>query len=435
MTRANMILYFFNSIEHLLKQRKVRYVQVKPNHLISILLFIMGITCSGSMSYAATINVNTTADENGSNSSRCSLREAVTAANTNRAFGGCIAGGDWDVIRLTTSGTYKLPNGMLTITSALKIDGIDRASRTINGEFARRIFNIDSTAGYVEIFNLTMANGNADTGGGAIFIRSAEVYLKNTVIRGCTVVSGGGGIYGDRAVVTVEKSLIQSNTGGPRGGGIWVTNGSFLFISQSTIEGNTASNGAGITATSSNSSVHIQQSTISGNKGSIRGGGIQLSGGRLEIYDTTITKNSTEASITGGTSVNGGGIWVGSGAFAQLSNSILADNISTSGYGRDCQINSGTIVSNGFNLIGSAGIDGTAHNCGVTPTTGDSFGTRISVRSARLNDLTTTFPRVHVPRFDSEVIDTGSCPGGFGIDQLGVERPRGAACDKGSIEY
>ena len=40
---------------------------------------------------AATITVNTFGDEVGANPATCAVREAITAANTDAAFGGCPA--------------------------------------------------------------------------------------------------------------------------------------------------------------------------------------------------------------------------------------------------------------------------------------------------------------------------------------------------------
>src|SRR5262249_53069861 len=59
---------------------------------------------------AADINVTTTADEFNTNNAACSLREAVQAANTNAAFGGCTAGSvsSPDTITLTSGQTYGL---------------------------------------------------------------------------------------------------------------------------------------------------------------------------------------------------------------------------------------------------------------------------------------------------------------------------------------
>src|SRR3954451_11338058 len=55
---------------------------------------------------AASITVNTTADEYDTGAG-CSLREAIQAANTDAAFGGCAAGSGADTISVP-AGTYTL---------------------------------------------------------------------------------------------------------------------------------------------------------------------------------------------------------------------------------------------------------------------------------------------------------------------------------------
>ena len=54
---------------------------------------------------AATITVNTTADEFNTGPG-CSLREAIRAANTDAAFGGCPAGSGADTITFCVNGTF-----------------------------------------------------------------------------------------------------------------------------------------------------------------------------------------------------------------------------------------------------------------------------------------------------------------------------------------
>ena len=80
--------------------------------------------------FFATITVTTTADENGTNPAACSLREAITAANTNAAFGGCSAGAaGLDTIGFNVgSGTPTINvsavlGALPTITEAATIDG------------------------------------------------------------------------------------------------------------------------------------------------------------------------------------------------------------------------------------------------------------------------------------------------------------------------
>ena len=63
-------------------------------------LFCMGLSgllCAGGLG-ATTILVTTPNDQFGEDTTKCALREAVQAANTNAAFGGCAAGTETDII-------------------------------------------------------------------------------------------------------------------------------------------------------------------------------------------------------------------------------------------------------------------------------------------------------------------------------------------------
>src|SRR4051794_8452232 len=75
--------------------------------------------------YAAGIGVNTTVDEFGTGAN-CSLREAIQAANTDAAFGGCSAGSGTDTINVP-AGTYTLtiPNGGSTNEDANATGDLD----------------------------------------------------------------------------------------------------------------------------------------------------------------------------------------------------------------------------------------------------------------------------------------------------------------------
>jgi len=53
--------------------------------------------------YAANIVVNTTEDQDDEDFTKCSLREAIIASNTKKAYGGCIAG---ERFYVDLAGTY-----------------------------------------------------------------------------------------------------------------------------------------------------------------------------------------------------------------------------------------------------------------------------------------------------------------------------------------
>ncbi|MDO8494862.1 MAG: CSLREA domain-containing protein, partial [Deltaproteobacteria bacterium] len=73
---------------------------------------------------AATIYVETTADEYNTTGTgnRCSLREAIQAANTDTAFGGCTTGSGGDIIQLA-SATYTLTRPRVGVGENANIDG------------------------------------------------------------------------------------------------------------------------------------------------------------------------------------------------------------------------------------------------------------------------------------------------------------------------
>src|SRR5437660_8133824 len=63
----------------------------------------------------AGITVNTTVDEDNTGTN-CSLREAIVAANTDAAFGGCTAGSGDDIITFTVTGTITLSGALPSVT-------------------------------------------------------------------------------------------------------------------------------------------------------------------------------------------------------------------------------------------------------------------------------------------------------------------------------
>src|SRR5215218_3972847 len=116
---------------------------------LGVLLTTIGLTASSSAT-AATITPNTFSDENGGGSG-CALREAIEAANTDAAFGGCPAGNGADTIPLA-AGTYQLsiPNdglsdnqvGDLAVESQLTISHTGIAPAVIDGGAVDRVLHV-----------------------------------------------------------------------------------------------------------------------------------------------------------------------------------------------------------------------------------------------------------------------------------------------------
>jgi CSLREA domain-containing protein len=338
-----------------------------------------GALLASSPAFGAVIQPNTFSDENGAGGA-CSLREAILAANTDGAFGGCPAGGGADTIPLT-AGTYTLSipvgttgdDGDLDVAGPLTISHAGVTPAVIDGAGFDRVIHVLGT-GNLTAFGFTVRNG-----------RTAQ--------------SGGG-----------------------------IRNEGNLNLSNATVSGNetTASYGGGI-ANAGTATMALANVTISGNRAEGDGGGIdQGLGGLANLNNVTIAGNTAD---TDGDAGGGGGVLVAPGTplnpegTLNLRNTVIAGNndISRPGVGQahDC---GGTLVSQGHNLIGdSAG-------CGFVRRGGDK--TDINARLGPLaNNGGATF--THALLGGSPAIDAGGSATAP-TDQRGVPR---RASDMGAYEY
>jgi CSLREA domain-containing protein len=292
---------------------------------IIAVLGAMGVVLLSPAAPAAVITPSTFNDENGSGVA-CSLREAILAANTDAAFGGCPAGGGPDTIPLST-GSYGLSisrgatgddrfDGDLYVSSPLTITHTGVTPAVIDGRGVDRVIHVYG-AGNLTLSGLTIRNGR-------------------------TSMSGGG--------IRNEGNLVMSNA---------------------TVSGNetTASYGGGI-ANAGPATMSLTNVTISGNRAEGDGGGIdQGLGGLANLNNVTISGNTAD---TDGDAGGGGGVLVAPGTILNpvgtfnFRNTIIAGNHDISpptvGVAPDC---GGIVRSQGHNLIGNR------TGCGFAPQTGD----------------------------------------------------------------
>jgi putative cofactor-binding repeat protein len=396
---------------------------------------------------AATITVNDTEDSNSFGAVGCTLRDAVTAANTNAPHAEC--NGDTagaDTIVIAGGLTYDLfnigvpddtnANGDLDITGPLTITTSGAGLATIGGNDnganplanRDRVIHVHATAGQVTLQSVRVQDGH---------------------VQSATGVPGGGGILSD-ARLTISNSEITGNrvqvneAPQTRGGGIYVRGplGS-LTMSGSTVTGNVVQVqgtvgtdrqgiGGGVFVYGSGSSAAITNSTVSGNIAfGASGVGPGLVGGiflgdfspntpsPVTLTNNTVTQNlaSLGGAITGGLQVAAG----------TMTGNIVAGNTSDSALYPDCN---GDPVSGGANVIGNRG---TNLDCEITGP-GDLAGTPDSPVVANLGTLLPNggLTRTHLPNAGSPAINRGgTCPA---TDQRGLFRYAGGACDSGSVE-
>ena len=197
-----------------------------------------------------------TSDSGGTGGPGCTLRDAITAANTDTPTGGCPAGNGADTIELPASVSITLTdvdnvaidgdNGLPRIASVVTINGngatIERSSADGTPYF--RIFYVSAE---LVLNNASVTNGDAagygnDGAGGGLHISfGATVLLSGISVSGNSAYIGGGGIVTNGASeVTLTNCMIDGNSGGALGGGI--LNGSTeagLLIANTTVCGNT----------------------------------------------------------------------------------------------------------------------------------------------------------------------------------------------------
>ena len=248
--------------------------------------------------------VTTLADVVNSGDGVLSLREAVTAANSNGI-------GEVDEIVLS-AGTYTLSltgaaenanaSGDMDLDSRIVLRGAGREATTITAEtgFNQRI--LQTIGGNdMTIQDLTISGGRDGLGAGISVAgtSTSDVTLQNVRLTDNIATTAGGGLHvvSGGAHVTVQTSDITLNQA-PFGAGIY--NGGTLTVDSTSIATNTATSlGGGIYAQDSAANTRILASTLSGNMAP-DGAGITNSNATLSVINSTVSGNQSTSQVAGG---------------------------------------------------------------------------------------------------------------------------------------
>jgi CSLREA domain-containing protein len=331
---------------------------------------------------AATIMVSTVAD---TDAVSCTLRDAITAANTDTSTGGCAAGAGADTITFAAAvrGSITLATALPDITADLTIAGpgagaltVARSAAVDTPQFG--ILTIDGGA-TVAIADLTLAGGNTDSVGGGLFNQGTAT-LTGVTLSGNTASVYGGGVF-NTGTATLNGVALSGNTTNGDGGGIYNGNGGTATVASTTFSGNHAAgsgNGGGL-ANIAGGSVALTNTTFDGNTATT-GGGI-ANGGTATLTNVTL----------------GGGLTTTAGT-ARLINTIVA----TDQGGTTCTVGGGVITDSGHNIDGAA-------TCGFSDPSSRSTTDPLLDPLAANGGPTPT----RAPRLDSPLIDAGDdylCP-------------------------
>ena len=296
------------------------------------------------------------------NDGKCTLVEAIIAANTDapsgNAVGECTGGSGPDTIYLraltppysfraihnTTNGFNALPAVTSDIT--IEADGQIIERSPLPGTPAFRLFEIEPT-GRLVLHDAVVRNGygidptflnvNAVFGGAIESFGILEI--NGGALTGNHAACDGGAIAAFGPLLVHGHALIQGNIAECSGGGIATLFAGAVNIDDSIVEQNSAAFGGGIYIHGRATAI-ITNSTVRNNVVISDGGGIFTFGGdaNMAIADTQILNNTTTSGHGGGIS-NGqlqpgtvGTVLVSGGAM-QLTNVVVSGNTTNEGYG------------------------------------------------------------------------------------------------------
>jgi CSLREA domain-containing protein len=335
------------------------------------------------------ITVNSTAD-NTTTDGDCTLREAITNADSNMSvFADCAPGSGNDTIQFSVSGTITLASLLPYIqdSAGLTIEGGD-ALITISGNDSVQVFSVGSGALFT-LESISVTHGYA---------------------------GDGGGLYNDQGDVTIAYSTFSNNNATNSGGGVGSTNGTLTITNSTFLDNSAIGDGGGVT--SLKGTLIIANSTFSGNFANY-GGGVTNNSGTATIINSTFSGNSANA--------NGGGVFTynivvpPTPPTTTIRNTIIANNIAVD----DCWNHAtGTLIGD--------------HNIIMATSTCTSIATLTS--DPNLGALTGSPSPVYFPlNIGSPAIDAGDdavCAVApiNNQSQNGLPRPQGAHCDIGSYE-
>jgi CSLREA domain-containing protein len=299
---------------------------------------------------AATITVNSTADDTVAQDGQCTLREAIANVNAgdDTSGGDCAAGtGSGDTIvfssSLTLPATITLTTqAELQIDSDVTINGPTTGVLAVDGNAQVDVFDI--TNGTISITNLTIQNGLGSDGGG--IYNDATLSLTN-----CTLKDNwgddGAGLYNDfDGTATLTNCTLSGNWAPDDLGGGGIYNDGVLTLTDCTLNGNSGEDGGGV-YNDFDGTATLTNCALSGNSApdDLGGGGV-YNDGVLALTGCTLDDNS---------GADGGGVYNDFDGEATLTNCTLSGNSATGGdFGGGGLYNDGTVELTNCTLNGNS---------------------------------------------------------------------------------
>ncbi|HKO45252.1 MAG TPA: choice-of-anchor Q domain-containing protein [Pyrinomonadaceae bacterium] len=329
-----------------------------------------------------TILVNSTSDSANGTDGLCTLREAITAANSNTSSG--VAGGECsagsasgsDTIDLSgVSGTITLISALPTVTSNVAINGPSSSVLTIvrNSGATFSGFSVGSTA-TASISGLSLEGGAPATGSGTGVANSGTLTLDD-----CHVSGFGLGVSNVSLTLTISNSVISGND---NGGGVSNSQGT-INISNTQISGNSSNGLFGPGIANSSGAIHVTNSTITNNNGhiAVHNG----SSATATLVNTTVSNNPNGGFINHGKLFMTGGLITGNTQGGLIAGgTAVIDGVTISNNSN----NSGAFIGGGGLVINGSGA--TVMNCLITNNSTTSSGGGVRNAGGKVVFINTT---------------------------------------------
>jgi predicted outer membrane repeat protein len=337
----------------------------------------------------------------------------------------------------------------------------------------------------------SVITGNlANDDGGGVYARRGGVQVFDSIVNG-NLVDGSGGAIGSTGDILVVRSHVDGNTTDGDGGALYADEDGDITVIDSTVDGSTA-DGPGGAIFTLDGDVTVVNSTVNGNRADDRGGAISGEAD-VTIINSTIARNAAVAHVGGGVWARGdlyvanstisdnyaeavGGGVFGAGTVGLVRSTILDNDAPVA-----ANVGAGERLDAFGSIIGPAKLDPTGgqsqptdRNCQVpgSRSFGYNFVTDAScglnaatdvvdAKGAMLGELAligglgeTRQPQPgspvvdRIPAADCNFAPLGDALEGeqhlegvvadrvalAAMDQRGVQRPQGPACDVGAVE-
>ena len=401
-----------------------------------------------------------------SESTGCTLADAIKAANTDAVAGNCKAGHDGlDYISLGYDIVVTEP--LPAVTTVIQIWGREQTF-TSTTDIAALVV---TDGGKLTLHRLTVQDSTTSTASGIVAASGAELIIDRVKFLRNTSGDVGGAIYAQNSNVTLRASEFTDNSARASHGGAvyFTTTGSdddedeiTLTVERTVFTDNTAAEDGGAMKVAGGN-VDIKRSTFAGNSAD-EGGAVEISNAVLNVENSTFSRNTareggglsvlgTEATITHATFAynaaqeQGASLaLVGDDSTLALRNTLMTDAQPYAGYDEaveECHLGSNeeALVEDTGNFIqdGSCVVDADSDETGdeaqAAPVQAEAQQEDDKGKGdAMIAPLAGVLP-VHELKWGSPAIDGGDSDLCADADQVDTGRPQYLNCDIGAWEY